>query len=295
MFKLEYNNLNIKRDTMREINTSVITDTVAKLCINSNIYLNNDIKEALIKGISNETALLPKNILNILVENADVAYNTKSPICQDTGMAIVYFDIGQDVHVVGGNVTDAINAGVALGYEKGYLRKSVVGNPLTRINTKDNTPAIIHYNIVEGSNIDITVSPKGFGSENMSRLKMLMPSAGLQGIKDFAVETVKLAGSNACPPLIVGIGIGGTMEKCATLAKKGLLRNVGTDNPDPMLDGIEKDLLEEINKLNIGPVGFGGKTTALAVHIEVFATHIAGLPVCVNTGCHVTRHAFERI
>jgi len=276
---------------MREIHTSVITDTVAKLCINANIYLNNDIKEALVKSIDNETADLPKNILNILVENAGVAHDTKSPICQDTGMTIVYLNIGQDVHIVGGNLTDAVNAGVALGYEKGYLRKSVVGNPLTRINTKDNTPAIIHYDIVEGSNIDITVSPKGFGSENMSRLKMLLPSAGLEGIKEFAVETVKLAGSNACPPLIVGIGIGGTMDKCATLAKKALLREVGTSNPDPMLNDIEQDLLKEFNSLNIGPAGFGGKTTALAVHIEVFATHIAGLPVCVNTGCHVTRHA----
>lgn len=280
---------------MREIHKNLIIDTVAKLCINANIYLNNDIKEALVKGIGNETADLPKNILNILVENSDVAHDTKSPICQDTGMAIVYLNVGQDVHIVGGNLTDAINTGVALGYEKGYLRKSVVGNPLTRINTNDNTPAIIHYNIVEGSNIDITVSPKGFGSENMSRLKMLMPSAGLKGIKDFTVETVKLAGSNACPPMIVGIGIGGTMEKCATLAKKALLREVGTDNPDPMLVGIEHDLLKELNTLNIGPAGFGGKTTALAVHIEVFATHIAGLPVCVNTGCHVTRHASETI
>lgn len=280
---------------MREIHRDSIVEIVAKLCIDSNLYLNNDIKEALINGMKNETSDLPKSILKILIDNSVVAHDTQSPICQDTGMTIVYFNIGQDVHVVGGNITDAINEGVALGYEKGYLRKSVVGNPLTRINTKDNTPAIINYNIVEGKNIDITVSPKGFGSENMSRLKMLMPSAGLEGIKEFVVETVKLAGSNACPPLLVGIGIGGTMDKCASLAKKALLREVGTENPDPMLNGIEHDLLKDLNMLNIGPVGFGGKTTALAVHIEVFATHIAGLPVCVNTGCHVTRHASERI
>lgn len=280
---------------MREVNIDSIVNVVAKLCIDSNIYIDKNIKQALIDGVEKEEADLPKNILNLLIKNSEVAVSTMKPICQDTGMAIVYVDLGQDVHVTGGDLTDAINNGVALGYQKGYLRKSVVANPLTRINTNDNTPAIIHYNIVKGDKIDITVAPKGFGSENMSRLKMLMPSEGVKGIKDFTIETVKLAGSNACPPLIIGIGIGGTMEKVALLAKKALLRPLGSPNEDKMLNDLEQELFEDINKLNIGPAGFGGKNTALAVHIETFATHIAGLPVCVNTGCHVTRHAHATI
>lgn len=276
---------------MREIDIDVIVKNIAKLCIDANVYLNNDIKEAFIENAKKEDNVLAKDILNILIENSNIAKDNLQPICQDTGMAIVYMDIGQDVHIKGGSLTEAINKGVSLGYKEGYLRKSVVGDPLERINTNDNTPAIIHYNIVDGDKIKITVSPKGFGSENMSRLKMLTPSAGIEGIKDFVFETVKLAGANACPPMIIGIGIGGTMEKVADIAKRVLLRPIGSKNKDERLNKLENELLEEINKMNIGPAGFGGKTTALAVHINVFATHIAALPVCVCTGCHVTRHA----
>lgn len=276
---------------MREIKTEEIIKNIAALCIDANVYLSEDIKNAFKKRAETEENKLAKDILNILIENADIAKKNKQPICQDTGMTIVYIDIGMDVHITGGDLTEAINKGVELGYETGYLRKSVVGDPLKRINTKNNTPAVIHYNIVQGDKIHITVCPKGFGSENMSRLIMLTPSAGIDGIKKFVIETVKLAGSNACPPLIIGIGIGGNMEVAADIAKRALLREVGSKNKDSYLNKIEEELLEEINKLNIGPSGFGGATTAIAVHIETFATHIAGLPLCVNTGCNVTRHA----
>lgn len=275
---------------MREIDVNIITEAVADLCIKANIYLNEDIKEALIKSEKKEKKEIAKNILNVIIENADIASKESKPICQDTGMAIIYMDIGIDVHFTGGNLTDAINRGVALGYNRGYLRKSVVNDPIERKNTNDNTPAIIHYNIVDGDKVKITAAPKGFGSENMSRIKMLPPSAGIEGVKEFVYETVKLAASNACPPMIIGIGLGGSMEKCADIAKRALIRKIGTQNEDVRLQVLEKELLENINKMDIGPSGFGGKTTALAVHINMFAAHITSLPVCVCTGCHVTRH-----
>ena len=276
---------------MRDLHVDAITDVISKLCIEANINLNKDIKNAFIENEKKEENALAKNILNILIENSEIASENAKPICQDTGMAIVYMDIGMDVHFTGGNLTDAINKGVALGYTSGYLRKSVINDPIERKNTNDNTPAIIHYNMVEGDKVKIVVAPKGFGSENMSRLKMFPPSAGIEGVKEFVYETVKMAGANACPPMIIGIGLGGTMEKCADIAKRALLREIGSSNPDPRLDKLEKELLENINKINIGPSGFGGKTTALCVHINMYATHIAALPVCVCTGCHVTRHS----
>ncbi|GFR36456.1 fumarate hydratase [Thermobrachium celere] len=233
---------------------------------------------------------LEKKILDILIKNSEIAENEKMPMCQDTGMAVVFMEIGQDVHIVGGNLEDAINEGVRQGYIEGYLRKSVVKDPLDRVNTKDNTPAIIHYSIVPGDKIKITVAPKGFGSENMSRLKMLKPADGVEGVKKFVLETVKEAGPNPCPPIVVGVGIGGTFEKAAFLAKKALLRSVDEENKNPYYAQLEKELLEEINKLGIGPQGFGGLTTCLGVNIEVYATHIAGLPVAVNINCHATRH-----
>ena len=275
---------------MREIDVNIITENIAKLCIDSNIYLNNDIKNALIKAKSKEDNELAKNILDILIKNSVVAEKELKPICQDTGMAIIYMDIGMDVHFVGGNLTNAINDGVALGYTKGYLRKSVVNNPIDRENTNDNTPAIIHYNIVDGDKVKIIVAPKGFGSENMSRITMLPPSSGIEGVKKFVYETIKLAGSNACPPMIIGIGLGGSIEKCADIAKRALLREVGTKNDNPILEELEREILEEINNMNIGPSGFGGKTTALCVNINMYATHIASFPVCVCTGCHSIRH-----
>lgn len=276
---------------MRDLHVDAITDVISKLCIEANINLNKDIKNAFIENEKKEENALAKNILNILIENSEIASENAKPICQDTGMAIVYMDIGMDVHFTGGNLTDAINKGVALGYTSGYLRKSVINDPIERKNTNDNTPAIIHYNMVEGDKVKIVVAPKGFGSENMSRLKMFPPSAGIEGVKEFVYETVKMAGANACPPMIIGIGLGGAMEKCADIAKRALLREIGSSNPDPRLDKLEKELLENINKINIGPSGFGGKTTALCVHINMYATHIAALPVCVCTGCHVTRHS----
>ena len=276
---------------MRDLHVDAITDVISKLCIEANINLNKDIKNAFIENEKKEENALAKNILNILIENSEIASENAKPICQDTGMAIVYMDIGMDVHFTGGNLTDAINKGVALGYTSGYLRKSVINDPIERKNTNDNTPAIIHYNMVEGDKVKIVVAPKGFGSENMSRLKMFPPSAGIEGVKEFVYETVKMAGANACPPMIIGIGLGGTMEKCADIAKRALLREIGSSNPDPRLDKLEKELLENINKINIGPSGFGGKTTALCVHINMYATHISALPVCVCTGCHVTRHS----
>lgn len=275
---------------MRNLDVNIITENIAELCIDANIYINEDIKNALIENEKKEENESAKNILNILIENAEISSKELKPICQDTGMAIIYMDIGMDVHFTGGNLTDAVNRGVALGYTRGYLRKSVLNDPIDRKNTNDNTPAIIHYNIVDGDKVKITAAPKGFGSENMSRIKMLPPSAGIDGVKDFVYETVKLAGANACPPMIIGIGLGGSMEKCADIAKRALLREIGSKNEDVRLQVLEKELLENINKMNIGPSGFGGKTTALAVHINMFAAHITSLPVCVCTGCHVTRH-----
>ncbi|WP_295163417.1 fumarate hydratase [uncultured Brachyspira sp.] len=276
---------------MRNIDVNIITNAVADLCIKANIYINKDIKNALIKSRDLEENKLAENILNVLIKNSEISSEKLKPICQDTGMAVIYIDIGIDVHFTGGNLTDAINRGVALGYTKGYLRKSVVNDPIERKNTNDNTPAIIHYNIVDGDKIKITAAPKGFGSENMSKIKMLPPSAGIEGVKEFVYETVKSASSNACPPMIIGIGLGGSMEKCADIAKRALLREIGTKNNDIRLQMLEEEMLEEINKMNIGPSGFGGKTTALAVHINMYAAHIASLPVCVCTGCNATRHS----
>lgn len=275
---------------MREINSSDITQTVKRLCMEANYYLTKDIRKRFEEAKEKETFPVAKNILDILTANADIAADENRPMCQDTGMAVVFIELGQHCHVIGGSIEEAVNEGVRQGYQKGYLRKSVVGDPLNRVNTKDNTPAIIHYNIVPGEGFKITVAPKGFGSENMSQLKMLKPADGVEGVKEFVLKVVKEAGPNPCPPIVVGIGIGGTFEKSAYLAKKALLRSTDVRNSDPYYEKLEKELLEEINKLGIGPQGFGGKTTALAVNIETYATHIAGLPVAVNINCHATRH-----
>ena len=275
---------------MREIHISKIIDTVKELCIEANYYLSNDVKRALCNAKENETWPLAENILDQIILNSDIAKNENMPICQDTGMACIFIDIGQDVHIVGGLLDDAINEGVRRGYEEGFLRKSVVKDPINRINTKDNTPAVIYYNIVAGDKIKITVAPKGFGSENMSRIKMLKPSDGLQGVKDFVIETVRLAGPNPCPPIVIGVGIGGTFDKAAYLAKKALIRPLDKRNEDKFYSDLEDELLDTINKLGIGPQGFGGKTTALGLNIETYPTHIAGLPVAVNINCHATRH-----
>lgn len=276
---------------IREVKAEDITNLVEELCIEANCKLSNDIYTCLGNCAKKEKSVLGKEILNTLVENAEIAKAEMAPMCQDTGMTVVFVTLGQNVHIAGGFIEDAINEGVRRGYKKGYLRMSVVNNPIDRINTKDNTPAIIHYEIVKGDQLHITVAPKGFGSENMSQLRMLKPSAGLSGIKDFVIQTISEAGANPCPPIIVGIGIGGTMEKSAYLSKKALLRPVDQKNTDPKLAELEAELLEAINALGIGPAGFGGTTTALAVNILTNATHIAGLPVSVNIGCHATRHA----
>lgn len=279
---------------MRIINSSEITNIVKDMCIEANIYLGNDVKNAIRAYEKEEESILGKNILNILMKNCEIAEEKQIPICQDTGMAVFFVSIGQDVHIEGMNITDAINEGVRQGYLDGYLRKSVV-YPIDRINTKDNTPAIIHYDIVEGDNITIEFAPKGFGSENMSKLKMLKPSDGVNGIKEFIIETVKEAGPNPCPPIVVGVGIGGTVEKCAQIAKKSLLRELGNHNEDETIKQLEIDILKDINNLGIGPQGLGGNTTALAVNIEAFPTHIAGLPVVVNINCHASRHKKVKI
>lgn len=276
---------------MREISIEKVVQAVEKLCIDSNYYLNNDLMEALKYACENEESEIGKNVMGQIIMNADIAKTQKLPVCQDTGMAVVFVDIGQDVRIIGGGITEAINEGVRRGYQKGYLRKSVVSDPLIRENTGDNTPAVIHYNIIEGDLLKITVAPKGFGSENMSALKMLKPSDGLEGIKSFIIETVDKAGPNPCPPVVVGVGIGGTMEKAAYLAKKALLRPIDRRSHIEHIGRLEKELLEDINKLGIGPAGLGGRMTALAVNVEVFPTHIAGLPVAVNMSCHATRHA----
>lgn len=276
---------------MKEIHVSEITKSVKKLCIDANYYLTGDIRNRLKEAYDKETWTIAKDILDKIMVNADIAQNENMPMCQDTGMTCVFIEIGQDVHVVGGSLEDAINEGVRQGYEEGYLRKSVVKDPIDRVNTKDNTPAIIYYDIVTGDKLKITVAPKGFGSENMSQLKMLKPSDGLDGVKNFVLKVVKEAGPNACPPLVVGIGIGGSFDRSAALAKKALIRPTSERNGNPFYAELEKELMEKINELGIGPQGFGGRTTALAVNIETYATHIAGLPVAVNINCHATRHA----
>lgn len=274
---------------MKEINTVEITNIVSKLCIESNYFISPDIKKSFENALEVENGL-GKEVLETLIENSEIAKDNLIPICQDTGMVVVYLEIGQDVKLVGEYIEDAINEGVRQGYEEGYLRKSVVLDPVNRINSKDNTPAVIHYKIIKGDKLKITVAPKGFGSENMSALIMLKPSAGIEGVKKAIIDTVKEAGPNPCPPIIVGVGVGGTMEKASIMSKKALFRNVGSKNKDEYWAKIEKLVLNDINELGIGPAGFGGKTTALAVHINTYPTHIAGLPVAVNIGCHVTRH-----
>ena len=276
---------------MKEINVSKITEVVKNMCIDANYYLTHDVKEKIESAYKQEKWPMAKEILEKILTNIDIAKKEEMPICQDTGMACVFIEIGQDVHIIGGNLKDAINEGIRQGYNEGFLRKSVVNDPLDRINTMDNTPAIIYYDIVEGDKLKIKVAPKGFGSENMSQLKMLKPADGLEGIKDFVLKVVKEAGPNPCPPIVVGIGIGGTFDKAANLAKKALVRPLNEKNNNEFYANLEKELLKEVNELGIGPQGFGGKTTALAVNIETYPTHIAGLPVAVNINCHVTRHA----
>ncbi len=277
---------------MREINAVLITDAVKRLCIEANCHLGDDIKKCITQSAAEEPWPQAKEILEHIIENYTIADQKAQPVCQDTGVACVFLKIGQDVHV-NGNITEAVNEGVRQGYAEGFLRKSVVGDPLNRVNTGDNTPAMIYYELVSGDKIEITVAPKGFGSENMSQIAMLRPSDGLQGVKDFVKRVVEQAGPNPCPPIVVGVGIGGTFDKAAYLAKKALLRPVDQPNGNPFYADLEKELLEEINALGIGPQGFGGKTTALALNIEYYPTHIAGLPVAVNINCHVTRHKTE--
>ena len=275
---------------MREVNVSIITDNIKEMCIEANHFLTDDMKNVFEKAVKNEESALGKQVLGQLEENLKVAGEDMIPICQDTGMAVVFINVGQDVHLIGGDITDAINEGVRRGYVDGYLRKSVVKDPIYRENTKDNTPAVIHFNIVPGDKVDITVAPKGFGSENMSRVFMLKPADGIEGVKEAILTAVKDAGPNACPPMVVGIGIGGTFEKCAYLAKKALTRDLNEESPVEYVRDLEKEMLEKINKLGIGPGGLGGTQTALAINIETYPTHIAGLPVAVNICCHVNRH-----
>ncbi|MBZ4665394.1 fumarate hydratase [Mahella sp.] len=275
---------------MREIDARTITDVVESLCIDAACDLGHDVEQLISDAAEKESLPRAQYILNQLIDNIKLAREQQMPICQDTGMAVVFVEIGQDVHITGSYIIDAINEGVRRGYRKGYLRNSVVKDPLERVNTGDNTPAIIHIEIVPGSSLSITVAPKGFGSENMSALKMLKPADGIDGIKAFVLDTVKAAGGNPCPPVILGIGIGGTMEKAAYIAKKALLREAGRHNPDESVASLEQELLHSINALGIGPQGLGGTVTALAVHIETFATHIAGLPVAINMQCHASRH-----
>ena len=279
---------------MRNIEAARVTEVVRRLCIEANCHLTKDLKDCIVECRKNETFPVAQGILDQIIENYGIADENKVPVFQDTGMACVFIDVGQDVHVEG-NLEEAIHEGVRQGYRDGYLRKSVVRDPLDRVNTGDNTPAMIYYNIVPGEQIKITVAPKGFGSENMSQIKMLKPSDGLQGVKDFVVKVVEDAGPNPCPPVVVGVGVGGTFDKAAFMAKKALTRPVDSHNEDPFYAALEDELLEKINALGVGPQGFGGRTTALAVNIEKCPTHIAGLPVAVNINCHVTRHQSEVI
>lgn len=276
---------------MRIINSDEITQTVCNMCIKANCYLNNDIRSAIEKNIADEKSDVGRVILDKLLQNANIAAQKEVPICQDTGMAVFFVEIGKDVFIEGDSITEAINKGVAKGYTDGYLRKSVVKDPLNRINTKDNTPAVIYYDFTDGDKIKLTFAPKGFGSENKGALKMLNPSDGVEGVIDFVIDTVRKAGPNPCPPMVVGVGIGGTMDKVCVLAKKALTRDINTSNPNPFYAELEEKLLTEINRLGIGAAGLGGTTTALGVNIETFPTHIAGLPAAVNINCHATRHA----
>ena len=275
---------------MREINVKEIENAVRNLSIEANYYVGEDIKDALIEFKKNEPFKIAEEVLDKIILNDEIACKEQMPMCQDTGMACVFLEFGQDVHFVGGLLEDAINEGVRRGYEEGYLRKSVVKDPIDRVNTKDNTPAIIYYDIVPGDKVKITLAPKGFGSENMSRIGMLKPADGLEGVKKFIIDTVEQAGPNPCPPMVIGVGIGGTFDKAAYLAKKALLRPINVRNSNEFYKNLEEELLEKINKLGIGPQGFGGRTTALGLNIETYPTHIAGLPVAVNINCHATRH-----
>ena len=280
---------------MREVNVSIITDNIKEMCIEANHFLTDDMKNVFENAVKKEESALGKQVLGQLEENLKIAGEDMIHICQDTGMAVVFINVGQDVHLTGGDITDAINEGVRRGYVDGYLRKSVVKDPIYRENTKDNTPAVIHFNIVPGDRVDITVAPKGFGSENMSRVFMLKPADGIEGVKEAILTAVKDAGPNACPPMVVGVGIGGTFEKCAYLAKKALTRDLNEESPVEYVRDLEKEMLEKINKLGIGPGGLGGTQTALAINIETYPTHIAGLPVAVNICCHVNRHSHRVI
>ena len=280
---------------MRELDVKVITENIKEMCIEATHFLTEDMKNVLDDSVTKEESPLGKQILEQLQENLQIAGDEMIPICQDTGMAVVFIKVGQDVHFTGGNIEDAINEGVRQGYTEGYLRKSVVKDPIIRENTKDNTPAIIHYSIVEGNDVEITVAPKGFGSENMSRIFMLKPADGIDGVKNAILTAVKEAGPNACPPMVVGVGIGGTFEKCALLAKEALTRNINEQSKIPYVKELEEEMLEKINCLGIGPGGLGGRVTAFAVNIETYPTHIAGLPVAVNICCHVNRHSHRVI
>ncbi len=280
---------------MREVNVNLITKTVARLCIDANIHLPEDVRNAIGACRECEDGEIACGVLDNIIENYNIADTQNMPICQDTGMACVFIELGQDVHLTGGSLYDAVNEGVRIGYRDGYLRKSVVKDPVRRGNTGDNTPAMIYTDIVDGDKIKITVAPKGFGSENMSAIRMFKPSAGIEGIKDFIIETVENAGPNPCPPMVIGVGIGGTFDKAALLAKKALLRPLGTHNEDEYYAALETEMLEKINALGIGPQGFGGRTTALGLNIETLPTHIAGMPCAININCHVTRHKTEVI
>ena len=280
---------------IRTVNTEDIVKNIKEMCIEANHYLSKDMDKALKDATASEKSELGKKILNQLQENLKIADEEMIPICQDTGMAVIFLEVGQDVHFEGMAIEDAVNEGVRQGYTEGYLRKSVVGDPIIRENTKDNTPAVIHYSIVPGNKVKITLAPKGFGSENMSRVFMLKPADGIEGVKNAIITAVKDAGPNACPPMVVGVGVGGTFEKCAILAKKALTRPVGEHSVIPYVKELEEEMLEKINRLGIGPGGLGGTTTALAVNVNTYATHIAGLPVAVNICCHVNRHVVREV
>ncbi len=275
---------------MKTISTSEITRNIKEMCMEVNIRLSDDVKKALISSRQKEESVIGSQILGQLEENMDIAYENQIPICQDTGMTVVFLRIGQDIHIQGGLIEDAVNEGIRQGYQEGYLRKSVVGDPLIRENTRDNTPGVIHYEIMPGDQLEITVAPKGFGSENMSRVFMLKPADGIEGVKKAILETVEAAGPNACPPMVIGVGIGGTFEKCAVLAKKALTRDIGSHSHLSHIKALEEEMLERVNCLGIGPGGLGGRVTAIGLNIETYPTHIAGLPVAVNICCHVNRH-----
>ena len=280
---------------MREISCNAIISSIKEMCIQATHYLSDDMKSALYKGVEKEESPLGRQILEQLCENLKIAGEDMIPICQDTGMAVVFVEIGQEVHIVDGGLEDAINEGVRQGYIEGYLRKSVVRDPVERINTNDNTPAIIHYSIVQGDTFKITLAPKGFGSENMSRVVMLKPADGIEGVKKVILETVDLAGPNVCPPMVIGVGVGGDFEKCAIMAKHALTRKAGEHSDIPYVRALEEEMLDKVNQLGIGPGGLGGTVTAFAVNIETYPTHIAGLPVAVNICCHVNRHVTKEL